>query len=446
MDMKRPLRGERTTTLVQGVFALCKSAIGAGALGLACRLSILGWLQGSLLIVLVSILSTTSLYFLSRLAANLDISDYFTLGREAFGATGESLTMIGLILFLFGALCLYIDLSTRPIKEFLCYFFTSLKARSEEKGAFDVSLVHMVTLFIVALIVFPLSAQRDMGALAKASLAGMICLVAILALVLFDCWYDQGVRAAAKTIPYAIPSFANFFGAFSSILFTFVNHFTMPSSVTSMINPTPKRRLVMTLASASVVLAFNLAIGLGGYLHFGTAIGKNTVLMAASHADGTWMNAIYKWSSLIFGIVLILTFPLLLDPCRSTIERVIELAMGKDKAKTKGAGNVSAMSPLSLGITAGLITICSLIALACASNIETMDKIVTFFSGLAGPPLVFVLPALFFLCLSDNYSVSLVEKIAAYILIGFGLLVTCIGTYFNARELVPSSAVLGGTV
>lgn len=391
----------------------------------------LGWLQGSIVLLVVSLLSTIGLHFLSRLSANLDMGDYFSVGREAYGVPGEIITMISLILFIFGALCFYIDISTNLVCAFLTHFF-SLSKYAEPFTGYSFSPLRLVTLFAISLVIFPLAAQRDMRSLAKASLAGMVCMILILLLVIFDFFYDSETRAKATTVAFGGLSFKIFFEHFSSILFTFVNHFTMLPSVVSLINPTPERRLSMTLISAAVVLVFNWAIGIFGYFHFGSQIAENAtsdVLQAA-----TTLTFVYKCSSLVMGIVLILTFPLLLDPCRGTIERTIEIAMGKNKKKE--SSKVNAMSPNSLGITAVLITAAALIALFFIAQI---GSITNFFCGLTGPMLLFALPSMFFLRLSDNYSVSSAEKIASYILTIFGLFVAIVGTYYNGAALFGHS-------
>lgn len=406
----------RTTTLVQGIFNLSKSAVGAGTLSLPWAIARLGLVSGVAVLLFASLATTCTLHFLSRLAANTDVGDFFTLGHMAFGTVGEIVSMVSLILFLFGALIFYIVRAQGYFISFVTFMRPSLALEYKN------SLPTILTI-ITAMLIFPLAAQRDMSTLAKASLAGMVCMGYVLLLTIFDYFYDSATTSVADTKLLVGFGFASFFSVFSDMLFAFVNHFTMLSTVPVMVNPTPKRRQALTIISAAFVFGFYLLVSVAGYLHFGESVNRNILL--ASKTSNPIMQWAYQIGGLLMGSVLVLSYPLLCDPCRSTIDGAI--------IKSTGARKGSAIR--SLGITAGIIFFSTAIGIFFAKEAEI---ILAAFTALSGSILVFIFPSAFFLRLSAKYRISPVERILAYACIIFGLFLMVFGTYFNFCDLLKS--------
>ncbi|PJF16565.1 hypothetical protein PSACC_03614 [Paramicrosporidium saccamoebae] len=412
------IKAKRTTTLSQGIFNVSKSAVGAGALRLPYAVSKLGIAGGVGVLLFVSFITTTTLHFLARMAANLDVGDYFTLGNMAFGVVGEVVAMISLVLFLIGGLIFYIDKAQEFTVNVISEVIPSL---SEYRS----SLPLIVTV-VTAVLIFPLAAQRDMSALAKGAMIGMVCMGYILVLTVADYLYAVATGATAPDVVMIVPfSFGDFFRTFSGMLFAFVNHFTLLAVVPVMVDPSPKRRMSLTLSSSGVVLGFYLLVAVCGYLHFGATV-PQLVLSACTAKSGPIKWA-YQAGSLLVAVVLILSYPLLLDPARGTIEGAL----------IRFAGGAPHSASRSLIITFVLVALPTFIALTFK---ERVLNILDVFVAFTGALLLFIFPGGFFLRFQDKYHVSPIERVLAYISVAFGFVLMIFGTYYSVVDLVAPAA------
>lgn len=323
--------------------------------------------------------------------------------------------MLALILFLLGALIFYIFLAQNNFMSFAVFLFPSLAVWR--------STLEIPLMILTGLTVFPLAVQRDMSALAKTSLVGMVCMCYVLCLTVFDYFYDSAGSAAAQIEYFASFDVATFFKVFSGMLFAFVNHFTMLSVVPVMEDPSPRRRMLMTTGSASFIALFYALISVTGYSHFGSCVPEN-VLDASTASAPPAIQWAYMIGKLLIGLVLVLSYPLLCDPCRSTIDGAIAKITGRPSSKS---------FMRSAAITVGLVSFTTLIAATCA---DLAGVILDAFVSFSGSLMVFIFPAAFFLKLSNKYRISIPERILAYVNIVFGLVLMVIGSYFNIKTLL----------
>jgi amino acid permease len=360
---------------------------------------------------------------LGRLTANTDNNSYFALGKRAFGTTGEIICMMSLVLFLMGALIFYLDLAAGFVLQFCQFVRTPVRLSSEPSAWYENK--QLMTVFI-SLVTFPLACLRDMSSLGKASILGMICMSYILILTVLDCIFDSIGRSTTQSPAFAAVTPSVFASCFSSLLFAFVNHFTMVSVVPSLIDPTPKRRAQLTLGSAIFVYAFYAIIGLAGYIHFGTAVPKQIL-----EATGGSMGAVTKWAysigKILMAQVLIISYPLLLDPARGTIEGALAIFCQRLPGwdKTRLIRHVL--------LTVSMVAGCALIAIKFPTEADTINQATTAFSGSL---MVFILPSAFFLKLRKHYRTHFAETIAAWFNIVFGLAFMVGGTYFSVSTLL----------
>lgn len=96
-----------STSLAMGVFLLMKSALGIGMLYLHSAYSLTGWAEGILIMLIVSLFSACSLYFLGRSSSRTGIDSYYGLGKLSLGKVGEQLAVFATMLYLLGALIAY---------------------------------------------------------------------------------------------------------------------------------------------------------------------------------------------------------------------------------------------------------------------------------------------------------------------------------------------------
>lgn len=421
-ERKSPLElPQRTTTLSQGIFSLAKSAVGAGTLALHSQFAKLGLFSGLAVLAFASLSTTSTLHFLSRVSANTDLGSYFAIGRMAYGTAGEVASMIALILFIISALIFYLVLAAGYVIDFLKFVHPGVA------GAWFSDYTYMT--IMIALVTLPMACLRDMSALGKASIMGMVCMCYILVLTVVDYFVDSAGRAATESPLIIASSIDTFFQCFSTMLFAFVNHFTMVSLVPVLIDPTPSRRAKVTIYSATFIFVFYAILATFGYLHFGVNTATN--LLNSSTSATAWASWTYNLGRLMMAIVLILSYPLLLDPCRGTIEGALGKFLGGRPAWKSTAGI------RSIAITVALIVISALVGIFFQSQADTILKASTAFSGSL---MVFIFPSAFFLKLSDRYLVHGWERGTAYFNIVFGFLFMILGTFFSVKSMIQEAS------
>lgn len=398
----------RTCSITAGTFNLCKSAIGVGILSLPAAMSNAGYALGLLLLLFGSLTTSSTLHFLSRIAANTDMGDYFGVGQMAYGSVGEITAVAATLLYLFGALIAYASYTSDYFTEFLSYVL------GVQKGA-AWYVDRRIIIASSALLIFPLACLRDLSKLAKASIVGMMCMAFVCGLTVIDYFADS---STANTVTYTAFNFnSSALRAFSNILFAFCNHFTMLAIIPTFINPTPRRRSILLLSSSTVVVTFYFLVSLFGYLHFGDAVPDN-ILLARSTLS-------YAIAQLLVACVIIVSFPLLCDPTKKCVEFLLSKAIGKASRASMHVRNIA--------VTASLVTGSALLAMFAG---HAVLPILGAFTSLCGSLLMFIFPALYFLRLGEKYKISKIERVIAYVDISVGAIILIFGTYFNVAQCI----------
>lgn len=389
-----------------------------GILSFPHHFATLGIWAGLAIITFASLACTLTLHFLSRLASNTDLTSFFALGKLAFGQAGQVSAMIAVILFIFGALIFYLVVAADNLIGFLTFV---------RPGAVDVWYAsHASVMILIALLTLPIACLRDMSALGKASIAGMVCMAYILVLTVGDWAFKTPSATAPLVVSFGIDTFSR---TFSSLLFSFVNHLTVVSVIPALIDPTPARRFKATVYPAATIYLFYVLIGVCGYLHFGQEV-SNSILESSSDS-GALTQWAYVIGKLMMSAVLILSYPLLVDPCRGTLEGALGLFFdGKNWWKRTTALR-------SLIITFFIVLISLLIGIFYA---DAAEEILGATTALSGSLIVFIFPAAYFLKMSHRYKAHWWEFAVAYFCIVFGFYFMVSGTFFSVKKIILSRA------
>lgn len=411
---------KRTGTIASSTFNLCKSAIGVGILSLPFCMAKSGIILGTLILVFCSFASTVTLLFLSRIAANTDLGDYYLVGKLAYGMTGEITGVLATLFFLCGGgLIAYAYYSGIYLQKFFIYALGFSNVQKPADLPFYLS--KYATVSVACCLIFPLAILRDLNKIAPASIAGLCLMGAVCVLTVVDYIVYAVGSGPVITEPIKYTLFKWDTGpikAFTLILFAFCNHFTMLAVVPKLTAPTPKRRKLILTLSSSIVLVFYLVLAIFGYLHFGDNVNKN-ILLAPDK-----VRLPYAIAQLLVALIIILSFPLLCDPARSCIVFLLEKWTGPPQ---------TAMADVTrnLIITAGLVVYSGLVAVF---GDEALLSIMGVFSAFCGSLLMFIFPSVYFLRLSYKYRMTNLEKILAYGSIVLGVFVLIFGSYFNACD------------
>ncbi len=401
----------RNTSLVGATFNLTKSAVGAGTIFLPAMLAKLGPVVGSIYLIAGGILTALPLYFLGRMAHHCETGDYFKLGRLALGKKGETFVSVSLLLFLAGGLVAYAYFTGNLLQSFLTTVGASARLGS-------LSSERNMTVF-AAIFIFMLSTLRDMNQLAKTSIFAMICMLGIATLLVYDACFplnDFKPFAPAETATGAAYA-RELVELIGKVIFAYVNHFTIVSLVPVLVDPSAKARTKLIGASSGLAMTIYLMAALGGYMRFGKHAGGSFSDILSVYEDNA--PHAYTVARLALALVLICSYPLLLDPARACLD---SLAFGPESNLSKGFRHyletaIIVVVPVTVAYTTG----------------SKSDKVLSLFSGLCGSLLVFTLPGLFYLRLSRSFkfSISKWERVLAYFCIVLGVVLALSSSTFG---------------
>jgi len=153
----------RRATVPTSVFLLCATIIGAGILSLPFAFELMGVIFGSIIIIIVGILTAYASVLLMESGIYVNVTSYEVLGDVAFPKYGSWVVAVCIILSNFGSLCAYVvilgDLMHPAI----------LGLSNADPNLFWVNRNVIILTFIVV-IILPLCLLRNIAALDKTSI------------------------------------------------------------------------------------------------------------------------------------------------------------------------------------------------------------------------------------------------------------------------------------
>jgi amino acid permease len=417
----------RNTSAVKAVFNLTKSAIGLGALFLPGNLKRMGLVGGTLMILLASLTCTLSLHFLARTTAHHPhTGDYFGIGARVSGGGHAAVVAAALVLFQIGGLIAYAAFAGQ-------YTTGGIRLLFGVGGGRWWLSPQLMSIVLATVFIFPLSCMRDMSRIANASILGMVCVFYIFGLTVLDFLVHlaRGGAIAADITLFRVRS--DFLNALSSIVFAYVNHFTLVSLIPVLVKPSPARRTAVIASSSLLVTMVYLGTGLCGYLHFGDQVAGDILSSGRGVAYGI--------GQLAMGLVLIASYPLQCDPTRTASDKLLLQAIKSPLLQNSPQTRHYAW-------TAFYVLVPTLIAVTLRPYVMPILEV---FSSACGSLLVFILPPFYFLqtvkrssggggdgTVKDTHSMRMHtwEWIFAYCNIVFGVVVLFGGTIGAVIDMV----------
>ncbi|KAJ5474606.1 hypothetical protein N7475_004172 [Penicillium sp. IBT 31633x] len=287
---------------------MANSIIGAGIIGQPYALRQSGMMMG---ILLLTALTITVDWTIRLIVINSKLSgaDSFQATMQyCFGKSGLIAISVAQWAFAFGGMVAFCIIVGDTIPHVLGALFPSLR---------DMSFLWLLTNRRAVIVIFvlgisyPLSLYRDIAKLAKASALALVSMIVIVVTVI-----TQGFRVPSESrgdIKSHLVFNTGFFQAVGVISFAFVCHHNSLLIYGSLKRPTLDRFTRVTHYSTGVSLVMCLAMGIAGFLSFGSKTQGNVLNNFPSD------NIVVNIARFCFGLNMLTTLPLEAFVCRSVM-------------------------------------------------------------------------------------------------------------------------------
>jgi len=316
----------RTITTPSAMFALVATMVGGGVLSLPYAMSQCGIALGSICLFVSAIASTWTIDMLVECARCTGRDTFELIGHAAFGEYSRKATVFLVFVLTWLALVAYSvlisDLLT-PVVELVVPGVVN-----------DLSLtsLHQLTLCVVTLIVSPMCFAGSMASLRFLCFASVGSVVLVGAVIAFRAFQTIGeahlvdIMMPNKETSSAIfmPEYRMWPEDWGQVLYVFpmfgvsyMCHFNALPLHSGLTRPTRWRMRRMLIFTMSFTTVLYLFIGIAGYL-FASVCTCGNILLNFPNKD-----PLVVFARVALGLVLMLNFPLLCQPCRSAFYRLI---------------------------------------------------------------------------------------------------------------------------
>ncbi|KAJ6002712.1 hypothetical protein N7451_005259 [Penicillium sp. IBT 35674x] len=384
---------------------MANSIIGAGIIGQPYALRQAGMTTG---ILLLAALTLTVDWTIRLIVINSKLSgaDSFQATMQyCFGKSGLVAISIAQWAFAFGGMVAFCIIVGDTIPHVMGALFPSLREMSFLWLLTDRRAV--IVLFVLC-ISYPLSLYRDIAKLAKASALAFVSMIIIVVTVI-----TQGFRVPAESrgeIKSHLIVNSGFFQAVGVISFAFVCHHNSLLIYGSLKRPTLDRFATVTHYSTGVSLIMCLAMGIAGFLSFGSKTQGNVLNNFPSD------NILVNIARFCFGLNMLTTLPLEAFVCRS----VMTTYYFPDEP----------FNPNRHMIFTSALVVTSMVLALITCDLGSVFELI---GATSAASLAYIFPPLCYIKLS---SASRREKIPAYLCVAFGLIVMGVSVVQAGAKLI----------
>lgn len=384
---------------------MANSILGAGIIGQAYAVKQAGLVGGILLLIILSFVIDWTIRMMVTNSKLSGMKTYQSTVKFCFGNVGMILISLAQFLFAYGgclAFCVIIG-DTIP------HVLRALFPKAIEHGAsrfFTGRLAAIV--FTVMGVSYPLSLNRNIASLARASMLALVSMALITLTVAI-----RGPQIAPKDAKFNLRLLTvntNFFQAVSIISFAFVCHHNTLLIYNSLKRPTLNRFAKVVHYSVGISTLCCLLLGLTGFLSFKDLTESNVLNNFGSN------DLVANIARFCFGFNMVTTLPLEIFVCRSVFAEYLF----HEEMPTKYHFLVTTV----------------LVASVCGLSLTTCDLgvILELVGASAACTMAYILPQMCFLKLSDKPKRH-IQKLMCYACILFGFIVMIVSTIMTLHHV-----------
>lgn len=318
------LSKERRVGSMSSIFSLVATIVGGGCLSLPFALSRTGIILGPIFIFIFALFSDFSVDLLITCSRRTGATSYQQVAILAFGAYGKYITMLLIFIMVWLAMTAYAVLMGDmffPVLHFLA-------------GIPETKLARTLTIIGCVTLISPFCFVRDLGGLKGTSLfsiTSIFILACVLGYMTIDTWDQdheiyittstgQDTRMVESRIKYWPDKFSDVLAVAPVLIVAYVCHFNVLPVHKQLRRPTRSRiRKIIHLTMLTCSILYCCIAILGYFWSFDKTCGN--ILLNFSNK-----NVPMTIGRIALGFTIMLTFPLLVLPCRATLHNMLCIA------------------------------------------------------------------------------------------------------------------------
>ncbi|ODV98006.1 hypothetical protein PACTADRAFT_73650 [Pachysolen tannophilus NRRL Y-2460] len=396
---------QNKSTMRMAFMNMANSILGAGIIGLPFAFRNCGLLAGIVMLVVLTVLIDWTLRLIiinNKLSSQ---KSYHDTVEFCFGKTGRMVILLAQGLFAYGGSMAFCVIIGDSIPHVLRSFF----AKFVESSKFiDVLLSRNVVIIGFTIgIAYPLSMNRDISKLAKASMFALIGMLVIVAIVTIrGPIVSSTVKVNFTTSDIIMKS--SIFQGISVISFALVCHHNTTFIYDSMKNPTLDRFTKLTHISCFISMLACAVMGLAGFLSFKDKTKGN--ILNNFPSDDFAVNI----ARFFFGLNMLTTLPLEIFVVREIVKEIL-----LPEGKVEGTNKKIVLSDRAHFIITSLLVFSSMSVSLFTCNLGAILELI---GATSASLMAYILPPLCYAKMIGAEK-STMQKLPAYSCAAFGFLV-----------------------
>lgn len=423
---------ERTGTVFSSIFTLVSTMVGGGILSLPFAFQQGGFIMTSLILLAVLMASTHGAFLIinSKRYCQGKIKNVEDVAKIAFGNKGKILTQVVIIVTLFLCSVAYWILITdqiEPIIVLLCgpHSFWSKK---------------IIILTIPMIVIFPITLLKSLSALRFTSVLSVMCVVFLSGVVIFkSIKNDIGgpVGNPSNPVQWWPQDFGGLLTAIAISGLTFSCHFNILPMHGELQHQTRANKRIILYTAMALTYVLNLLVSFFGFFQFRQYIDQD-ITRNYRHDD-----FLVNIGRVALALTLLLSFPLLIFPCRAVINRLIWRIESKTLLQSQPStapsrshlSNATRTGPSRVMwlLETGLLVFLGYIL---AYYIPQVAMVWGFVGAIGTTIMIYILPPAFYLRVRIHPPRPDLKQIAAWGLMLTGLAVLIVCTYQSFANVI----------
>lgn len=306
---------EGTSSMRMAFMNMANSILGAGIIGQPFAMRNSGLLGGIIVMVLLTVLIDWTLRLIVINAKMSQTRSYQDTVHYCYGRIGKAVLLLTISSFAYGGCMAFCVIIGDTIPHVLKLF---LPESAYVKGSFLGWLLsrNVIIILFTTCISYPLSLNKDISKLAKASGFALFGMAVIVIITLFrGPFADASLKANLTKSEWLINK--NIFQGISVISFALVCHHNTLFIFNSMRNATVEKFSKLTHWACGISMCFCLLMGIPGLLTFGNNVKGN--ILNNFKANDPWINI----ARFCFGLNMLTTFPLEVFVVRDVLKDIV---------------------------------------------------------------------------------------------------------------------------